>query len=83
MATKKGAGKGTGGHGRRRLEGKGPTPPAKERTGHPAQRRAAAAARRNVSARGARGRRDERPDVVVGRNPVVEALRATVAPIPM
>ncbi|HET7408259.1 MAG TPA: 23S rRNA (guanosine(2251)-2'-O)-methyltransferase RlmB [Mycobacteriales bacterium] len=78
MATKKGAGKGTGGHGRRRLEGKGPTPPAKERTGHPAQRRAAAAARRNVSARGARGRRDERPDVVVGRNPVVEALRARV-----
>jgi 23S rRNA (guanosine2251-2'-O)-methyltransferase len=78
MATKKGAGKGTGGHGRRRLAGKGPTPPAKERTGHPAQRRAAAAARRNVSARGARGRRDERPDVVVGRNPVVEALRARV-----
>jgi 23S rRNA (guanosine2251-2'-O)-methyltransferase len=76
MATKKGAGKGTGGHGRRRLEGKGPTPPAKERTGHPAQRRAAAAARRNVSARGARGRRDERPDVVVGRNPVVGARRA-------
>jgi len=83
MATKKGAGKGTGGHGRRRLEGKGPTPPAKERTGHPAQRRAAAAARRNVSARGARGRRDERPDVVVGRNPVVEALRARVPAIAM
>jgi 23S rRNA (guanosine2251-2'-O)-methyltransferase len=35
---------GTGGHGRRRLEGKGPTPPAEMRPGHPAQRRAAAAA---------------------------------------
>jgi 23S rRNA (guanosine2251-2'-O)-methyltransferase len=34
---------GTGGQGRRRLEGKGPTPPATERPGHPAQKRAAAA----------------------------------------
>jgi 23S rRNA (guanosine2251-2'-O)-methyltransferase len=34
---------GTGGQGRRRLEGKGPTPPADMRPGHPAQRRAAAA----------------------------------------
>jgi 23S rRNA (guanosine2251-2'-O)-methyltransferase len=32
---------GTGGNGRRALEGKGPTPPAEMRTGHPAQRRAA------------------------------------------
>ena len=31
---------GTGGQGRRKLEGKGPTPPAAARTGHPAQRRA-------------------------------------------
>ena len=35
---------GTGGHGRRKLEGQGPTPPAAMRPGHPAQRRAAAAA---------------------------------------
>src|SRR5258706_3588417 len=35
---------GTGGYGRRKLEGKGPTPPAEVRPGHPAQRRAAAAA---------------------------------------
>jgi 23S rRNA (guanosine2251-2'-O)-methyltransferase len=34
---------GTGGQGRRRLEGKGPTPPAAHRPGHPAQKRAAAA----------------------------------------
>ena len=31
---------GTGGYGKRRLEGKGPTPPAHLRPGHPAQRRA-------------------------------------------
>ncbi len=36
---------GTGGYGRRALEGKGPTPPASQRPGHPAQRRAAAAAK--------------------------------------
>src|SRR6204780_5967348 len=33
---------GTGGNGRRALEGKGPTPPAAMRPGHPAQRRAGA-----------------------------------------
>jgi 23S rRNA (guanosine2251-2'-O)-methyltransferase len=33
---------GTGGFGKRKLEGKGPTPPAEMRPGHPAQRRAAA-----------------------------------------
>lgn len=36
---------GTGGNNRRGLEGKGPTPPAHLRPGHPAQRRASAAAR--------------------------------------
>src|SRR5580698_5807272 len=36
---------GTGGMGRRALEGRGPTPPAEMRPGHPAQRRAAAAAK--------------------------------------
>ena len=42
---------GTGGYGKRALEGKGPTPPAVMRPGHPAQRRAAAASG------GSRGRR--------------------------
>ena len=32
---------GTGGYGKKRLEGKGPTPPANMRPGHPAQRQAA------------------------------------------
>jgi 23S rRNA (guanosine2251-2'-O)-methyltransferase len=37
---------GTGGRGRHKLEGKGPTPPAELRPGHPAQRRAAAKVKR-------------------------------------
>jgi 23S rRNA (guanosine2251-2'-O)-methyltransferase len=37
---------GTGGYGKRKLEGKGPTPPAEMRPGHPAQRKAAAKARK-------------------------------------
>ena len=82
---------GSGGQRRRGLQGRGPTPPKEQRTGHPAARRAAAAARRasgapggRTDAGGARGgpRRREAPgeggDVVVGRNPVVEALRAQV-----
>jgi 23S rRNA (guanosine2251-2'-O)-methyltransferase len=54
---------GTGGHGRHRLEGKGPTPPAAMRPGHPAQRRAAAAAAAAASpAAAARARRrDDAP----------------------
>ena len=35
---------GTGGYGKKKLEGKGPTPAAVLRPGHPAQRRAAAKA---------------------------------------
>jgi 23S rRNA (guanosine2251-2'-O)-methyltransferase len=88
---------GTGGYGKKRLEGKGPTPPASMRPGHPAQRRAAAQAARPASggraggtARGTRGRSVEEvsperargagdaPEVVAGRNPVLESLRARV-----
>ena len=85
---------GTGGYGQRRLEGKGPTPPAQQRPGHPAQRRAAAAAA--AGTRGAPARGDLRssgqnsraaarprgsgsaPEVIAGRNAVLESLRATV-----
>ncbi len=75
-----GASKGTGGYGRRKLAGKGPTPPASDRPGHPAQRRAAAAARRSPgqSSGSRRGAGKAGDEVVVGRNPVVEALRAAV-----
>lgn len=85
---------GTGGYGRRRLEGKGPTPPAELRPGHPAQRRAAAAAAAAAAARGqARPSRPARgagrsgnrgrgtgsaAEVVAGRNAVLESLRAAV-----
>ena len=37
--SKKGPKVGTGGHSRRRLEGKGPTPKAEDRTYHPAFKR--------------------------------------------
>jgi 23S rRNA (guanosine2251-2'-O)-methyltransferase len=49
---------GTGGLGRRALEGKGPTPPASMRPGHPAQRRAATGGSGSGSGggQGARGR---------------------------
>jgi 23S rRNA (guanosine2251-2'-O)-methyltransferase len=52
---------GTGGYGKRKLEGKGPTPPASQRPGHPAQKKAAAKAR--AAARGAADRGGDRgPD---------------------
>lgn len=75
--TKKGATTGSGGKGRQSLEGKGPTPRAEDRPGHPAQRRASAAKR---SGGGRRGGAKPKPttEVVAGRNPVVEALRAGV-----
>jgi 23S rRNA (guanosine2251-2'-O)-methyltransferase len=97
---------GTGGYGKKKLEGKGPTPPAHQRPGHPAQRRAAAKAAGPAGGRGAsspdgargadrpghrgadREYRDRAPDrargagdapeVVAGRNAVLESLRARV-----
>ena len=81
---KKGPQKGTGGHGRRKLAGKGPTPKAEERPGHPAYRKARSAAKR-ATARGdqpaPRRRSGGAPpadEVVVGRNAVAEAMRAGV-----
>lgn len=81
MSSKKGPSKGTGGHGRRALQGKGPTPAAKDRAKHPAARRARAAAKRTEANRprtGSRPRRGGSEDFVAGRNAVVEALRASV-----
>ncbi|MBF6190371.1 23S rRNA (guanosine(2251)-2'-O)-methyltransferase RlmB [Nocardia implantans] len=84
--SKKGAVVGSGGKRRRGLEGRGATPPAEMRTKHPAAKRAAAktkAAQGRSSARGATtrpaGRKTEDgPELVLGRNPVVECLRAGV-----
>jgi 23S rRNA (guanosine2251-2'-O)-methyltransferase len=84
QGSKKGQVSGTGGQGKRRLRGKGPTPKAQERTGHPAARRAradraAGPVRRSASAASpSRGRNGDGPEVVAGRNAVVEALRASV-----
>jgi 23S rRNA (guanosine2251-2'-O)-methyltransferase len=99
---RKGAAVGSGGQGRKKLEGRGPTPPAEQRTKHPAARKAAAAARRAgagaervgrgganpasatrpvdraAGPRGVRKGAGDAPETVVGRNPVVEALRAKV-----
>ncbi|MCU1639757.1 MAG: rlmB [Nocardia sp.] len=86
--TKKGAVVGSGGKRTRGLAGRGATPPAVERTKHPAAKRAKAAAKAKTSAADARtrnasrpiaGRKDnEGPELVLGRNPVVECLRAEV-----
>ncbi|MCZ0972808.1 23S rRNA (guanosine(2251)-2'-O)-methyltransferase RlmB [Streptomyces albulus] len=79
-SNKKGAQVGSGGKRRRSLEGKGPTPPASARKGHVKNRVAnakakqAAAGRRPAAAR----RRQGTAELVVGRNPVVEALREGV-----
>ena len=91
---RKGAAVGSGGQGKRKLEGRKPTPPAQARTKHPAARKAAAQVRRaangganpasgqavdrSAGPRGPRRAGPEAPETVVGRNPVVEALRAKV-----
>ena len=83
--SKKGATVGSGGQRRRGLEAKGPTPKAADPVSHPANRRARAeqkaaekGGRRGGSGAGAARGRAPSGDVVVGRNPVVEALRAGV-----
>jgi 23S rRNA (guanosine2251-2'-O)-methyltransferase len=75
---KKGAPAGTGGKNRRSLAGRGATPPAEQRTGHPAQRRAQAQTRQRTDRARARQRAEEAPELLLGRNPVVEALRAQI-----
>ncbi len=81
--TKKGATVGSGGQRRAKLEGRGPTPKATERPHHPAARRDRAAKKRAESTtKGAGGaRRSSRRSagsVLMGRNPIVEALRAGI-----
>jgi 23S rRNA (guanosine2251-2'-O)-methyltransferase len=70
-STKKGPTAGSGGQRRRALEGRGPTPPAHMRPNHPAAKRAASQPRRPA-------RRTDETETVLGRNPVVECLRAGV-----
>ena len=81
--TKKGATGGSGGQTRQALEGRKPTPKAVDRPHHPAARRerakkraAAAPQRSSGGPRG--GSRRSTGSMLMGRNPVVEALRAKV-----
>ncbi|CAA0081131.1 putative tRNA/rRNA methyltransferase [Mycolicibacterium vanbaalenii] len=70
--TKKGPTVGSGGVRRRGLEGKGATPPASQRPHHPAGKRAAQAARKQQG----RHKKTDDTEIVLGRNPVLECLRA-------
>lgn len=86
---KKGPTTGTGGHGRKALEGKGPTPRAEDRVYHKAYRakqlaersaakRAGQPGRLAAGRAGGSGRAKGAEEMVTGRNSVVEALRAGV-----
>lgn len=70
--TKKGPTIGSGGVRRRGLQGRGATPPAHLRFGHPAAKRAARQARKPVVS----AKPVDAAEIVLGRNPVVECLRA-------
>ena len=77
---KKGPLKGTGGHGRRALEGKGPTPKAEDRPYHKAHKmKKAAQKRQNAPVRQPRlGGKKTSEELVTGRNAVLEALRTGI-----
>src|SRR5690606_19544364 len=80
---KKGAVVGSGGQRRKQLKGRGPTPKAEDRVGHPAARKSARdakAAGRAGGRPGAGGRRSGKAssEMVAGRNSVVEALRTHI-----
>ncbi len=72
--TKKGPTVGSGGNRRRGVEGRGATPPAHMRPHHPAAKRANKAARQQQG----RPKKTDDTEIVLGRNPVVECLRAGV-----
>ena len=72
--TKKGPKVGSGGVRRRGLEGRGATPPAHMRPNHPAGKRAAKGAQQQRRQQ----KRTDDNEIVLGRNPVLECLRAGV-----
>jgi 23S rRNA (guanosine2251-2'-O)-methyltransferase len=71
--SKKGPTVGSGGQRRSALEGRGPTPPAHLRPHHPAAKRA-----KSPPTRRRPDKRTDETETVLGRNPVVECLRAGV-----
>lgn len=72
--SKKGPTVGSGGVRRRGLEGRGATPPAHMRPNHPAAKRANRAAKQQQG----RPKKTDDTEIVLGRNPVLECLRAGV-----
>ena len=68
---------GTGGHGRDKLAGKKPTLPAEQRTNHPAKRRAEHIAE-VAEKRRPQPKDESKPELVMGRNSVFEALEAKI-----
>src|SRR5690606_6273216 len=72
--TKKGPTVGSGGVRRRGLEGRGATPPAHKRPHHPAAKKANRVARQQQG----RPKKTDDTEIVLGRNPVLECLRAGV-----
>lgn len=87
--SKKGPLVGSGGRGKQKLEGRGPTPKAVDRDKHPAAKRKRAAQKaaekgsvktgaRGTSARVSRPRDRDGIEWVAGRNSVLEALRADI-----
>jgi 23S rRNA (guanosine2251-2'-O)-methyltransferase len=78
-AKKKGASVGSGGQRKAGLEGKGPTPKATDRAHHPAAKKAKRLAKQSPRTRAASKSGSNSPgDVVIGRNSVLEALRARI-----
>ena len=80
--TKKGMVVGSGGQRRKGLQGKGPTPKAENRVGHVAKKRADAKAAKSAQQqhkrRTAGGSNNDGSELIAGRNPVAECLRARV-----
>ncbi len=76
--SKKGAVVGSGGQRRRGLEGRGATPKAVDRPYHPAAKRARAASADQAWRAKRTAVVESGPEYVLGRNPVVECLRAGV-----
>ena len=74
---KKGPTRGTGGQKRRGLEGRGATPPAHMRHWYKDKQHATGDSTQKPAQK-PRTKREDAPEVVGGRNPVVEALRAEI-----
>lgn len=75
--TKKGQVTGSGGNRRKGLEGRGPTPAAVDRPYHPAHRKAKLA-KKAAGSTATRRKSANAPEMLVGRNPVIEALRTDI-----